>query len=124
MLGGDHRLVQSVCSLLPGIEHAGCVVLSGGACACRPEIFSSDRGSQFTSLEFTGRLYDNIFVEHLWRAVKYEEVCLKDYVDISEAIEGIRATSISTTTSDRTKRSATSTPAEVHFTRGEKFTLE
>jgi putative transposase len=55
----------------------------------RPEIFNSDQGSQFTSVEFTGRLFkegieismdgrgralDNIFVERLWRSVKYEEV--------------------------------------------------
>ena len=55
-----------------------------------PEIFNSDQGSQFTSRAFTGilqgagirismdgrrRAYDNIFVERLWRTVKYEEVC-------------------------------------------------
>jgi len=60
----------------------------------RPEIFNSDQGSQFTSAQFTGRLaaagvqismdgqgrcLDNIFVERLWRSVKYEEVYLKDY---------------------------------------------
>lgn len=60
----------------------------------RPEIFNSDQGAQFTSREFTGRLraadvrismdgrgraLDNVFVERLWRTVKYEEVYLKDY---------------------------------------------
>jgi len=59
-----------------------------------PDIFNSDQGSQFTSLEFTGRLaaagirismdgrgraLDNVFVERLWRTVKQEEVYLKDY---------------------------------------------
>ena len=59
-----------------------------------PEIFNSDQGAQFTSLDFTGRLaaagirismdgrgraLDNVFVERLWRTVKYEEVYLKDY---------------------------------------------
>jgi transposase InsO family protein len=59
-----------------------------------PEIFNSDQGSQFTGNEFTsrlqrqgiqisqdgrGRVFDNIFVERLWRSVKYEEVYLKDY---------------------------------------------
>lgn len=59
-----------------------------------PEIFNSDQGSQFTSDVFTkrlikagvqismdgkGRCFDNIFVERLWRSVKYEEVFLKDY---------------------------------------------
>lgn len=65
-----------------------------------PEIFNSDQGSQFTSSDFTciledngirismdgrGRVYDNIFVERLWRTVKYEEVYLKDYSDMHEA---------------------------------------
>jgi putative transposase len=59
----------------------------------RPEIFHSDQGAQFTSLDFTGRLasagiqismdgrgraLDNVFVERLWRTVKYEEVYVKD----------------------------------------------
>jgi len=63
----------------------------------RPEIFNSDQGSQFTSLDFTGRLqkegiqismdgrgrvYDNIYVERLWRTVKYEEVYLHDYLSL------------------------------------------
>jgi putative transposase len=66
----------------------------------RPEIFNSDQGSQFTSSDFTcilenngikismdgrGRVYDNIFVERLWRTVKYEEVYLKDYSNMHEA---------------------------------------
>lgn len=60
----------------------------------QPEIFNSDQGSQFTSPEFTGilearnvrismdgrgRALDNIFIERLWRTVKYEEVYLKEY---------------------------------------------
>jgi putative transposase len=67
---------------------------------CRPEIFNSDQGSQFTSAAFTGRLeqcgvaismdgrgraLDNVFIERLWRSVKYEEVYLKDYADGWEA---------------------------------------
>ena len=66
----------------------------------RPEVFNTDRGSQFSSREFTqvlqdrgvkismdgkGRYQDNIFVERLWRAVKYEEVHLKAYVNAGEA---------------------------------------
>jgi putative transposase len=69
-----------------------------------PSIFNSDQGSQFTSLSFTGilekkeilismdgrgRVYDNIFIERLWRSVKYEEVYLRDYEDIHEAREGL-----------------------------------
>lgn len=65
-----------------------------------PEIFNSDQGSQFTSDEFTGvlrdhgvrismdgrgRAYDNIFVERLWRTVKYEEVYLKEYDGVRDA---------------------------------------
>ena len=66
----------------------------------QPEVFNTDQGSQFTSLEFTGvlqehgvkismdgkgRYNDNIFVERLWRTVKYEEVYLKAYANASEA---------------------------------------
>ena len=70
----------------------------------RPEIFNSDQGSQFTSEKFTaelaakqiaismdgrGRCMDNIFVERLWRSLKYEEVYLKDYASVPEARAGI-----------------------------------
>jgi putative transposase len=72
----------------------------------QPEIFNSDQGAQFTSHVFTGRLeavgvrismdgrgrvFDNIFVERLWRAVKYEEVYLKSYESVREAIVGLGA---------------------------------
>jgi putative transposase len=70
----------------------------------KPEIFNSDQGSQFTSNDFTGilenehirismdgrgRVYDNIFVERLWRSVKYEEVYLHQYLTVSEARRGL-----------------------------------
>jgi putative transposase len=70
----------------------------------KPEIFNTDQGSQFTSESFTGllrkasvaismdgkgRVFDNIFVERLWRTVKYEEVYLKDYGDVDEARRGL-----------------------------------
>ena len=66
----------------------------------RPEVFNTDQGSQFTSPTFTGmleeagvlismdgrgRYLDNIFVERLWRSVKYEEVYLNDYGEVPEA---------------------------------------
>jgi len=66
----------------------------------RPEIFNTDQGSQFTSAAFTGLLLDNfiaismdgkgswrdnVFVERLWRSVKYEEVYLKAYDSVSQA---------------------------------------
>ena len=71
----------------------------------KPDVFNSDQGSQFTSLEFTGfleahgitismdgqgRVFDNIFVERLWRTVKYEEVYLKQYRIVSEARSGLK----------------------------------
>ena len=70
----------------------------------RPEIFNSDQGSQFTSEKFTaelearkiaismdgrGRCMDNVFIERLWRSLKYEEVYLKDYESVKEARTGI-----------------------------------
>ena len=68
----------------------------------QPEIFNSDQGSQFTgelllergikvSMDGKGRYLDNIFVERLWRSVKYEEVYLKAYRNGSEARRGIDA---------------------------------
>jgi putative transposase len=71
----------------------------------RPDIFNTDQGSQFTSGEFTGLLRnsgiaismdgkgswrDNVFVERLWRSVKYEEVYLRAYDNVGEARASIR----------------------------------
>ena len=71
-----------------------------------PEIFNSDQGAQFTSEKFTcvlfeneirisvdgrGRVYDNIFLERLWRMVKYEEVYLYDYRTVAEARRHLNA---------------------------------
>jgi putative transposase len=70
----------------------------------KPEIFNTDQGSQFTSAAFTGRLLaegvhismdgkgcwrDNVFVERLWKSVKYEEVYLRAYETVSQARAGI-----------------------------------
>ena len=70
----------------------------------RPEIFNSDQGSQFTSEDFIGRLkakqisismdgcgraLDNIFIERLWRSVKYQNVYIKGYETMQEAREGL-----------------------------------
>lgn len=72
----------------------------------KPDIFNSDQGCQFTSEVFTkrlleaeirismdgkGRCHDNIFVERLWRSVKYEEVYLKDYQSGHEAYQSLKA---------------------------------
>ena len=66
----------------------------------KPEIMNTDQGSQFTSLEFIktlkdaeiaismdgkGAWRDNVFVERLWRTIKYEEVYLRAYASVSEA---------------------------------------
>lgn len=70
----------------------------------KPEIFNTDQGSQFTSVDFTavlkkaeiaismdgkGAWRDNVFVERLWRSIKYEEVYLHAYKTVSEARVGI-----------------------------------
>ena len=70
----------------------------------QPEIFNTDQGSQFTSLDFTdalkardiqismdgkGSWRDNVFVERLWRSIKYEEVYLHAYESVSQAKAGI-----------------------------------
>ena len=71
----------------------------------RPETFNTDQGVQFTSADFTnvleregirismdgrGRVYDNIFVERLWRTVKYEEVYLHQYLTVADARRGLK----------------------------------
>jgi putative transposase len=72
----------------------------------RPEIFNTDQGAQFTAAAFTevllghgvkismdgkGRCIDNVFVERLWRSLKYEEVYLNDYENLVEARAGLSA---------------------------------
>ena len=76
----------------------------------KPEIFNSDQGSQFTSEAFTrvladagirismdarmtdwGRWMDNVFIERLWRSLKWEDIYLKHYADAREARSGIAA---------------------------------
>lgn len=71
----------------------------------KPEIFNTDQGSQFTSIDFTGVLHesnitismdgrgrclDNIFVERLWRTIKYQDVYIKGYQNIPDAQAGLR----------------------------------
>jgi putative transposase len=71
-----------------------------------PEIFNTDQGSQFTSLDFTGRLLqsniqismdgrgralDNIFVERLWRTVKYEHIYMNDYASVESLRKGLQS---------------------------------
>ena len=78
--------------------------LDEALCHGRPEIFNSDQGCQFTAVAFTsrlesrdiaismdgrGRALDNVFIERLWRSVKYEEVYLKDYATAWEAEDSL-----------------------------------
>ena len=87
------------------VDHDGSGLLRRDAGGClgphgKPEIFNTDQGSQFTGAAFTGLLAsngiaismdgkgawrDNVFVERLWRSVKYEEVYLRAYDNVSEA---------------------------------------
>ena len=111
--GGHHGLAQPVRGGLAPVQHLGggleadfCVeALQEALGRGRPGISNTDQGSQFTSREFTSREFtqvlrdhevrismdgrrryaDNIFVERLWRTVKYEEVYLKAYADAKEA---------------------------------------
>ena len=96
----------------------------------QPEIFNTDQGAQFTSLAFTGRLeaahirismdgrgraLDNIFVERLWRTVKYEDIYLKDYVTVPALITGLTRY-FTFYNEERFHQSlAYRTPVEVHF---------
>lgn len=72
--------------------------------SAKPQVFNSDQGAQFTSLDFTarllaeeidismdgrGRALDNIFVERLWRSVKQEEVYIREYQSVGDAMSGL-----------------------------------
>ena len=90
---------------MAAVDHDGGGVLrrdAGGGIGRHgnPDVFNTDQGSQFTGLAFTGVLAnngiaismdgkgawrDNVFVERLWRSVKYEEVYLHAYDSVSEA---------------------------------------
>lgn len=96
----------------------------------RPDIFNSDQGCQFTSNDFTkvlkghniqismdgrGRALDNVFVERLWRSLKYEDVYLNAYEDVPDAIDRI-GKYWGFYNEERPHQSLNyKTPAEVHF---------
>jgi len=96
----------------------------------QPEIFNTDQGAQFTALAFTGlleaahirismdgrgRALDNIFVERLWRTVKYEDIYLKDYATVPDLITGLTRY-FTFYNQERFHQSlGYRTPAEVHF---------
>jgi putative transposase len=96
----------------------------------RPEIFNTDQGIQFTAEAFTstledagirismdgrGRALDNIFVERLWRSVKYEDIYLKEYADVPTLEAGLK-NYFEFYNEQRPHQSLSyRTPAEVHF---------
>lgn len=96
----------------------------------RPEIFNTDQGAQFTADDFTaylekadiqismdgrGRALDNIFIERLWRSVKYEDIYLKDYATVPQLEVGL-ANYFSLYNDERPHQSLDyHTPAEIHF---------
>ena len=89
------------------MESQFCVeALQKAVCYGTPEIFNTDQGSQFTSKRFTsslleqgvqismdsqGRCFDNIFVERLWRTLKYEEIYIRDYQDVPSLVTGLKS---------------------------------
>lgn len=96
----------------------------------KPEIFNTDQGVQFTAYDFTGELathqiqismdgrgraFDNIFIERLWRTVKYENIYLKDYRTVPDLETGL-GDYFRFYNYERTHQSlAYRTPADVHF---------
>lgn len=98
----------------------------------KPEIFNTDQGSQFTSSVFTGtlkdneilismdgrgRCMDNIFIERLWRTVKYENVYLMHYGSVSEGRQGINSYFGLYNNQRPHQALKYQTPAEVYFQR-------
>ena len=94
-----------------------------------PRIFNTDQGSQFTSEDFTGRLEraairismdgqgrvtDNIFIERLWRSVKYEDIYLRDYADGAAARQGLERYFRFYNTERRHQALGNRTPADIH----------
>lgn len=96
----------------------------------RPLIFNTDQGSQFTSNEFTGilldngikismdgkgRALDNVFVERLWRSVKYEKIYLNDYQTVREVKEGMKDYFLFYNTKRPHQSLDYKTPYQVHY---------
>lgn len=95
-----------------------------------PEIFNTDQGAQFTAYAFTaclqeagirvsmdgrGRAVDNIFIERLWRTVKYEDLYLKEYATVAALHAGLESYFDFYNTERPHQSLAYRTPAEVHF---------
>lgn len=104
--------------------------LQQALCLGTPAIFNTDQGAQFTASDFTGcleaacirismdgrgRALDNVFIERLWRAVKYEDIYLQNYASVSALKTGLEHY-FRFYNHDRLHQSlAYRTPAEVHF---------
>jgi len=101
-----------------------------------PGIFNTDQGAQFTSEEFTGRLttagirismdgrgraLDNVFIERLWKSVKYEEVYLRDYKDGHDARMSLGRYFRMYNTERRHQSLGKRTPEDVHFSQRREF---
>jgi len=95
-----------------------------------PEIFNTDQGAQFTALDFTsrlegagirismdgrGRALDNVFVERLWRTVKYEHVYLHEYALVPELEKGLHKYFMFYNQERLHQSLSYQTPADVHF---------
>jgi putative transposase len=95
-VGNTMDVALCLLALERAVARAGCV----------PGIFNTDQGSQFTSREWTGRLtelgvqismdgrgrwMDNVFIERLWRSIKYEEIYLREHADVAALTAGVAA---------------------------------
>ena len=98
----------------------------------RPEIFNTDQGSQFTSADFTdvllakgiaismdgkGAWRDNVFVERLWRSVKYEEVYLRAYASVARPAPRSAVIWASIIPADHIRALTGKTPDQAYFNR-------
>lgn len=105
----------------------------------KPDISNTDQGSQFTSQEFIGKLeasgirismdgrgrvFDNIFVERLWRTVKYEEVYLHSYQTVREAYSSLARYFAFYNTERLHSSLSYMTPYEIYFKEQNKIQLE
>ena len=113
------------------LESAFCVdALNEALGSSKPEIFNTDQGSQYTSRDFLkplkdhgikismdskGRALDNIFVERLWRTVKYEEVYIKAYQTARNAFQSLKSYFLFYNNNRLHQALGYRTPAEVHM---------
>ena len=118
-------------SISPSLEAGFCVeTLENALLKGKCDIFNTDQGSQFTSKEFTntllladieismdgrGRALDNVFVERLWRSVKYECIYLREFMTVAEVKEAIKKYFLFYNNERPHQSLKYKTPAEVYF---------